>query len=66
MEIPLAIFLGMALLLGFVAVMLYVEIVAARDNVRADIAAQSAMQQRRYDDLVGLCESIEAREAKRG
>jgi hypothetical protein len=29
-------------------------------GIRADIAAQSAMQQRRYDDLVGLCESIEA------
>ena len=31
-----------------------------RESIRADIAAQSAMQQRRYDDMVGLCEHIEA------
>ena len=31
-----------------------------RESIRADIAAQSAMQQRRYDDLVGLCERMES------
>jgi hypothetical protein len=38
----------------------WLRVVLGIDLIRADIAAQSAMQQRRYDDLVGLCERIEA------
>lgn len=43
-----------------VAILLYAAILDIAGLVRGDLGAQSQMQQRRYDDVVGICERIEA------
>lgn len=46
--------------IGLGVILLHATILDIAGLVRGDLACQSQMQQRRYDDVVGLCERIEA------
>ena len=56
----LAIGFGLAIGIAIATLVLGVEISAARDDVRGDIAVLLRLHRRRYDDVVGLCEQIQS------
>lgn len=59
MELAIATLVIMATIVG-IGILIYAALLDIAGLIRGDLGAQSQMQQRRYDDVVGICERIEA------
>lgn len=59
MQLAIATLVIMATIVG-IGILIYAALLDFAGLIRGDLGAQSQMQQRRYDDVVGLCERIEA------